>query len=85
MQRRLRAAYPLSGIALAFVALVAWVSALPIAALDVFVLVLLLGGLGLSVAGYVAGRDVLVRRVSVIGIGLSGAGVLLLSILYFAG
>jgi hypothetical protein len=85
MQRRLRAAYPIAGIALAFVALVAWVSALPIRALDVIVLALLLVGLGLSVAGYVAGRDVLVRRVSVIGIGVSGAGVLLLSILYLAG
>lgn len=76
---------PLGGMALAFAALLLWVAGVPLSWLDALVLALFAAGLALSVVAYLRGRDLVVRRLGVVGIGCNAFGVVLLAILYAAG
>lgn len=82
---RLKPRFALAGILIGFAALLAWVSALPVRLLDVIVLVMFAVGLGLSCATYLRGCDPETRRLSVIGVGINGFGVVLLAILLACG
>jgi hypothetical protein len=76
---------PLGGMAVAFTALLLWVSGLQLTWLDALVLAMFALGLGLSLVAYLRGRDLVVRRLGVVGIGCNGFGVVMLAILYAAG
>jgi hypothetical protein len=73
------------GIVAALVALVTWVVGLPIWWLDAVAGGLFGAGLVLSTMAYLAGSSVGTKRLGVVGIGVNGAGLAMLAILYAAG
>ena len=69
----------MAGIALGFLALLLWVSGLPVPGLDVWVGLSLLAGTGLSVQALRAKKRIGVAGLAVNGLGLILYGVLLLT------
>jgi hypothetical protein len=85
MARALGLGLPAGGLLVGIAALVLWVSAIALGWLDLLVGLLFVGGLGLSIAGYVLGGDDRARRVGVMGIGWNAFGLAAVAILYAAG
>lgn len=85
MARRLGLALPAMGMAVGVLALALWVSTWSLRWLDLLVLLSFVVGLGLSIAGYVVGRDVRERRLGVVAIGWNAFGLAALVIVYAAG
>lgn len=73
----------MAGAALGLLALVLWVSAAPLPALDGISLALALVGLGLGTVGYVSGCDRRTRRIAVVAIGLAIAAALAIGVARF--
>jgi len=73
---------PLGGMAAAFVALLLWVSSVAWQRLDAVVLALFVVGCGLSIGGYLFGRDASTRRLGVIALGCNALGAVLLALVY---
>ena len=84
MARALGIGVPAAGLGAGVVALVLWVSALPLRWLDGLAAALFAAGLALAVAGYVRG-DARTRRLGVVSIGWNAFGLLGLLTVYVAG
>jgi hypothetical protein len=77
--------FPLGGLSAGLLGFLLWVSGIGLRALDLLVLILFVAGLVLSTVGYLRGPGATARRFSVLGIGVSGLGVVALAVMYAAG